>query len=288
MKKLILEELFLTQKDFMEVVSGTDTGDTFTNLNGSASSARKQISAILTSLLYMDIVAGNDEDLKDHLRIAMGNLTMAKDISFGVFRRRKAGVDLYKNEMEKMQRAYIDNYYNAMDSLIECLESDTEDKLNWQKTPYCKLRESLIIKSMDEFNLLYPIDSSYLFFFRTIPLQREILDDIMSDYFERTKEKEDMTTRLKRALAQLTVATAIRQFDIQELPATIRNLHDDSSAQRQASGEESRLLKLAGQLVSKATDTIKNIDLVLSDPESGNVETQTSFNEPDDKIYLMA
>lgn len=288
MKKLILEELFLTQKDFMEVVSGTDANDTFTNLNGSASSARKQISAILTSLLYMDIVAGDDNELKDYLRIAMGNFTMAKDISFGVFRRRKAGVDLYKNEMEKMQRAYIDNYYNAMDSLIEHLEADKEDKLRWKETPYCKLRESLIIKSADEFNLLYPIDGSYLFFFRTIPLQRELLDETLSGYFERTKEKAEMTTRLKRALAQLTVATAIRQFDIQEMPATIRNLHDDSSAQRQAGNEQSRLLKLAGQLVSKATDTIKNIDLALTDPESGNVETETSFNEPDDKIFLMA
>lgn len=286
MKTLILEELFLTQKDFQEMVSGTDANDTFTNLNGSALSAKKQISIILTPKIYIAI-ASQDSELKKLLQIAMGNRTMAKDISFGVFRRRKAGVDLYKNEMEKMQRAYIDNYYNAMDSLIEILELQKEDIYQWKQTPYSQLRNSLVIKSADEFDLLYPIDGSYLFFFRAIPLQCEVLDDFMSGYFERSKGKVDMTNRLKRALAQLTVATAIRQFDIQELPATIRNLYDDSTAQRQASSEESRLFKLAGQLVSKATDTIKNIDLLLTDPDVSSVETQTSFNEPDDKIILM-
>lgn len=88
-------------------------------------------------------------------------------------------------------------------------------------------------------------------------------------------------------MAQLTVATAIRRFDVIELPATIRNLQEDNTSQRQASSEQSRLLELAAELAKSAMETMQNVDLVLTEPETNNIETETSFNRPEDKIYFM-
>ena len=283
----VLEELFSTLKDFQTMVSGVDSSVDFSTLNSSAISANKQIVNILSADIYKRLLNGEGE-LKEMLQLAVGNLTMAKDVPFDVIRKRKADVDVYKYEMENMRRSYVDNYFNAMDSLISILESDEKDPVKWKDTPYCKLRENLKIKSTDEFNLLYPIDSSYLFFFRTIPIQNEILDDTMADYFVRAEKKEELARRLKRALAQLTVATAIRRFDLIELPATIRNLYEDNTSQRQASNEQSRLLELAADLAKSAMETMQNVDLTLSEPETNNIETETSFNRPEDKIYLMS
>lgn len=282
----VLESLFKTFKDFQDMVSGVDAGVDFSTLNSSALSAKKQIISILTQSVF-DKIIDTEGDARTMLQIAIGNLTMAKELVFDVARKRKNEIDIYKYEMEAMRRAYIDNYFNAMDSLISIMESDKNDVAGWKQTPYCKLRDKLQIKSTEEFNLLYPIDSSFLFYFRTIPLQSEILDDTMMDYFTRASDKEDLVSRLRRALAQLIVATAIRRFDLIELPMTIRNLYSDNTSQRQASNEQDRLFELATELAKNAMETMQNVDLALTEPETVNVETETSFARPDDKIYLM-
>ncbi len=56
-------------------------------------------------------------------------------------------VDVYKNEYESMQRQYIDNYYNAMDSLIEELSENDNYSALWKETPEYKLLDTLEIKN---------------------------------------------------------------------------------------------------------------------------------------------
>ena len=83
------------------------------------------------------------------------------------------------------------------------------------------------------------------------------------------------------------VAVALTRFDILEFPSTIRNLFDDSKASRSGKDEQERLLILSVQLQDQANSLIKDIDLLLSDPQSSDIETETSFNQPEDKIQLM-
>ncbi|MCC8186480.1 MAG: hypothetical protein LIP08_02935 [Bacteroides sp.] len=287
--KLILEQLFPTFRDFQESIPGIDANLDFTQLNASAETARKEIVNIITLPVCKKILQEEKGEARHYLQIALGNLTMAKELPFDIIRRRKSDIDIYKNEADAMIRSYTDNYYNAMDSLICTLESESQgpDTYQWKETPHYKVRSRLRIPTTEEFNLYYPIDNSYLFFFRTIPLQLEILAEELTDLFGRTTEKEELTDRLKRALSHLTVAMAIDRFDLQELPATIRNHYSESSLQRHVSNEQAYLKQLAADLVNKATDTIRSIETALSEPASGNVPTQTSFNRPDDKIYLM-
>lgn len=87
-----------------------------------------------------------------------------------------------------------------MDTVIQLL--DTEDKFpSWKETRYKKLLDGLRIQSTEDFDMLYSIDLSYLFFFRTIPIQKEALDDGLSAYFERAEGKEDVLRMLHRCLA---------------------------------------------------------------------------------------
>lgn len=204
-KKFQLKDLFSSYAQFCNSAPGADTSADFDSLRGSAVAARKRIVAIIGSNTFFDIVAIGDEDscLKDFLRAAMANLTLATQIIFDAVNRRKNDVNLYKYELEGMKRSYMENYFNAMDSLISELTGDISDDEtaeirlameDWRKTNYYRMLSQLKVDTADEFDEIYPIDLSYLFFFRCVPLQKEVLDESIGAYFERLeKGGEDQT-----------------------------------------------------------------------------------------------
>lgn len=281
----ILQELFPTVSEFRKYAPYAESNITFDQLNSSAISAKKQIVIILTKKVYSEIVP-TDGELKDALCMAMANLTMAKQLIFDIVSKRKDDVDIYKHEQETMRRSFIENYYNAMDTAIQLL--DTEDEFpSWKETRYKKLLDGLKIQSTEDFDMLYSIDLSYLFFFRTIPIQKEALDDGLLGYFERAENKEDILRMLHRCLAKQTISIALRRFDIIEFPSTIRSLFDDSKASRSGKDEQERMLALAASLANEVKQELANINLLLTSDSSGSVDTNTSFNRPDDLIMLM-
>lgn len=260
----------------------------FSELSSSAIGSRKQIRNIITKELWDKIKGETDTDAKMYLSNAFANLTMYKSIIFNIVATRVAGgVDVYKSELETMRREYMDNYYNAMDSLIQEL-TENDQYAEWRATPVFKVINDLQIKKTDEFHSYYSIDMSFMFFFRAIPLQREILLDGLSDLFKKAVDRDDLTEKLKLALSHLVVALALSRFDIIELPATIRNLFDEQKASRSGKDEQSRILNLASDLRTKAMDMISAVDMALNEPDTSNIVSQTSFNREDDKIYLLS
>lgn len=281
---MILQELFTTVAEFRKFAPYSESNITFEQLNSSAISAKKQIVIILGKPTYTEVVQ-MDGELKDSLCLAMANLTMAKQLIFDVVSKRKDDVDIYKHEQEAMRRAFIENYFTAMDTLIQLL--DTENIASWKETRYKKLLDELQIKTAEDFDIMYPIDLSYLFFFRTIPIQKEALDDGLSTYFGRAENKEDVLRMLQRCLAKQIIAIALRRLDILDFPATIRNLFDDSKVMRYGTQEQERILTLSASLSDEVKQDLANIDMLLTTETSGTVDTNTSFNRPDDKILVM-
>lgn len=280
---IILEELFKNLTEFRHYAPYSETNIEFKDLNSSASSARKQICIILSKEVY-DIVLKKEGEIHDALLTAMANLTLAKQLVFDVVKQRKSDVDIYKYEMEAMRRAYIENYFSGMDTLIQLLNK--EDSLEeWKNSRYCKLLSSLRIQTAEDFDFLYSIDLSYLFFFRIIPFQKEVLDEGLTGYFERAVDNQDIKYLLLHALAKSTIAIALRRLDILDFPCTIRNLFEDSKVMRYGTQEQERMLTLADQLLSEVQETLKKVDMLLSNNDSGIIDTETSFNAPDDKIF---
>lgn len=279
----VLEQLYTDVAQFREYSPYTESNICFSDLSSSALSAVKQVVSMLSKPIY-DSLLKNDDEKKDALRCAVANLTLAKQLVFNVLSLRKADVDVYKSEQEQMKRAYRDNYFNSMDTLLQLLDSDEE----WKKTDTYQRMNQLQLKTVAEFDRVYPIDNSYLYFFRCIPIQQEALDDYAGSYYDRLK-KDDATTRRKldRTLAKLVVAISLRRFDILEFPATIRNLFEETTAGRSGKDEQQRMITLADELFAQALESLSSIDLILSGEQTTDIVTQTSFNEPTDKIYLM-
>lgn len=282
----VLEALFKTIDEFRKYVPSVESNVTFSELNSSATSARKQIIVVLSSDVYEKVLQDTG-DKHAALLSAMGNLTLAKQLIFDVINRRKSQIEVYKYELEAMRRSYVENYYNGMDTLIQLLDSDTSKENKWKESRYYKLLDTLKIKDTESFDFLYPIDLSYLFFFRIIPLQKEALDEGMKGYFDRASTNEDAINMLLRALSKMTVAIALRRFDILEFPSTIRNLFEDSKAIRSGRDEQNRMLFLSEQLSNEVQLLLRDVDLMLSNSDSETFDTESSSNNPDDKIILM-
>lgn len=289
-----INDLFSNVAEFRRYVPGISANIEFAELNSSAISARKQINAIITPALWNLIKSEEaDSDAKEYLRNAFGNLIMHKSLIFDIISTRSSDTaGVYKHEFEAMRRQYIDNYYNAMDSLIQELTENSNYSDAWKETNDYKLLQELQIQTTSEFDSYYGIDLSYLFFFRTIPLQREILLDGLGDMFLQVSAldpaRTDLTSKLKLALSQMVVALALSRFDIIELPTTIRSLFDDQKSSRSGSEEQNRVLRLAADLRENAKSLISAVAILLSEPDNSHIVSETSFNKPDDKIYLMS
>jgi hypothetical protein len=134
--------------------------------------------------------------------------------------------------------------------------------------------------------MIYPIDLSYLFFFRIVPLQKECLDERLATYFAKTTDTH-IVSMIKLALAKKTVAKALRRFDILEFPPTIKNLFEDNTATRSGKDESDRASALADQLDSEADNIITNVDSLMNTDSSSDDSSYSSLNEPDDKIIMF-
>ncbi len=294
--KNVLVDIFKDFGTFSKYAPGVETNMDLNDLLSSGITARKRVETIITAEVFNAIVGNPDDALIEALRSAIANMTMASQLIFDSIKRRKNQVDVYKYEIEGMKRSYMDNYYNAMDSIIQRLmsvEINSEDSSSpaaiWRKSRFYKIIDVCKIRSTEEFDSIYPIDLSYFFFFRLLPLQKETLDERLSAYYDRLTDdnRERIEPILTLALVKKTVAKSLRRFDVLEFPPTIRNLFDDSHASRSGKDEHDAALDLADRLDLEAEELISNADTLLSTEASVDFCSNSAYNRPDDKIIML-
>ena len=288
----ILVDIFKNFSTFSLYAPGVETNMDLNDLRSSGLTARKRIETVISRAVFDELLKEKeDSPLMEALRAAMANMTMANQIIFDSVNRRKGEVNVYKYELEAMKRSYMENYCNAIDTLVQLLSEPTEGEIAelWRKTPYFPILERCEIKTMDQMDSIYPIDASYLYFFRTIPLQKETLDEVMSIYFEKLTDdnREHIRPILLLALVKKTIAKSLRRFDILEFPSTIRNLFDDSHAARSGKDESSAIFALADRLDREAEELLSNADTLLSSETVSDFCSNSAYNNPDDNIIML-
>lgn len=288
----ILVDIFKNFSTFSLYAPGVETNMDLNDLRSSGLTARKRIETVISRAVFDKLLKEEENSpLMEALRAAMANMTMANQIIFDSVNRRKSEVNVYKYELEAMKRSYMENYCNAIDTLVQLLSEPTEGDIAelWRKTPYFPILERCEIKTMDQMDSIYPIDASYLYFFRTIPLQKETLDEVMSIYFEKLTDdnRERIRPILLLALVKKTIAKSLRRFDILEFPSTIRNLFDDSHAARSGKDESSAIFALADRLDREAEELLSNADTLLSSESVSDFCSNSAYNHPDDNIIML-
>lgn len=288
----ILVDIFKNFSTFSLYAPGVETNMDLNDLRSSGLTARKRIETVISRAVFDELLKEEENSpLMEALRAAMANMTMANQIIFDSVNRRKSEINVYKYELEAMKRSYMENYCNAIDTLVQLLSEPTEGEIAelWRKTPYFPILERCEIKTMDQMDSIYPIDASYLYFFRTIPLQKETLDEVMSIYFEKLTDdnRERIRPILLLALVKKTIAKSLRRFDILEFPSTIRNLFDDSHAARSGKDESSAIFALADRLDREAEELLSNADTLLSSESVSDFCSNSAYNHPDDNIIML-
>ena len=288
----ILVDIFKNFSTFSLYAPGVETNMDLNDLLSSGLTARKRIETVISRAVFDELLKeGENSPLMEALRAAMANMTMANQIIFDSINRRKSEVNVYKYELEAMKRSYMENYCNAIDTLVQLLSEPTEGEIAelWHKTPYYPILERCEIKTMDQMDSIYPIDASYLYFFRTIPLQKETLDEVMSIYFDKLTDdnRERIRPILLLALVKKTIAKSLRRFDILEFPSTIRNLFDDSHASRSGKDESSAIFALADRLDREADELLSNADTLLSSETVSDFCSNSAYNDPNDNIIML-
>ena len=293
----ILTELFKDLSTFRRYAPGVETNMDLKELQPSGITAQKRIETVISPEVFQAITKDpEDSSLLEGLRSAMANMTMASQLIFDSINRRKNEINVYKYELEAMKRSYMDNYCNALDTIIQLLmntkvsdDDTTSPAALWAKSRYFKMLQQCEIKTMADFDMLYPIDTSYLFFFHTVPLQKETLDEAMSVYFAKLTDDNSSLARpmLLLALVKKIVAKALCRFDILEFPATIRNLFDESHATRVGKDEHDAALALADRLYSEASELLSNADTLLTTEQPTDISSYSAYNHPDDKIIML-
>lgn len=288
----ILLDIFKNFSTFSLYAPGVETNMDLNDLRSSGLTARKRIETVISRAVFDELLKEKENSpLMEALRAAMASMTMANQIIFDSVNRRKGEVNVYKYELEAMKRSYMENYCNAIDTLVQLLSEPTEGEIAelWRKTPYFPILERCEIKTMDQMDSIYPIDASYLYFFRTIPLQKETLDEVMSIYFEKLTDdnRERIRPILLLALVKKTIAKSLRRFDILEFPSTIRNLFDDSHASRSGKDESSAIFALADRLDREAEELLSNADTLLSSESISDFCSNSAYNHPDDNIIML-
>ena len=290
--KNVLVDIFKNFSTFSLYAPGVETNMDLNDLRSSGLTARKRIETVISRTVFDELLKEEENSpLMEALRAAMANMTMANQIIFDSVNRRKSEVNVYKYELEAMKRSYMENYCNAIDTLVQLLSEPTEGEIAelWRKTPYYPILERCEIKTMDQMDAIYPIDASYLYFFRTVPLQKETLDEVMSVYFEKLTDdnRERIRPILLLALVKKTIAKSLRRFDILEFPSTIRNLFDDSHAARSGKDESSAIFALADRLDREAEELLSNADTLLSSESVSDFCSNSAYNHPDDNIIML-
>lgn len=288
----ILVDIFKNFSTFSLYAPGVETNMDLNDLRSSGLTARKRIETVISRAVFEELLKEEENSpLMEALRAAMANMTMANQIIFDSVNRRKGEVNVYKYELEAMKRSYMENYCNSIDTLVQLLSEPTEGEIAelWRKTPYYPILERCEIKTMDQMDAIYPIDASYLYFFRTVPLQKETLDEVMSIYFEKLTDdnRERIRPILLLALVKKTIAKSLRRFDILEFPSTIRNLFDDSHAARSGKDESSAIFALADRLDREAEELLSNADTLLSSESVSDFCSNSAYNHPDDNIIML-
>ena len=288
----ILVDIFKNFSTFSLYAPGVETNMDLNDLRSSGLTARKRIETVISRAVFEELLKEEENSpLMEALRAAMANMTMANQIIFDSVNRRKGEVNVYKYELEAMKRSYMENYCNSIDTLVQLLSEPTEGEIAelWRKTPYFPILERCEIKTMDQMDSIYPIDASYLYFFRTVPLQKETLDEVMSIYFEKLTDdnRERIRPILLLALVKKTIAKSLRRFDILEFPSTIRNLFDDSHAARSGKDESSAIFALADRLDREAEELLSNADTLLSSETVSDFCSNSAYNHPDDNIIML-
>lgn len=184
----------------------------------------------------------------------------------------------YKDEENIRRMAY-----EATDALLRRL--DAGDYLVWQVTDeYCQRLQSLI-RTKDEFDRFYRLES-HLVFAMIMPIMKEvqyatIMSAVGTDRFRALLEKRDNPTLLEAAqwpLALLTMAKAFRRLSAELLPGGVTQIQMSQPVASRLRAEKEARESVAAELEDSGRDALRRLESMVAELDK-NDDSLEIFNK---------
>lgn len=271
-----MEDLqFKNTAEMRKYAPGLDASTPFVNIAPSIRTAERYIKNLITPKIFT-LVAYTPLLLE-----AVANMAMHGYMSFYAVEKRTQTKDIYKYEVDSMKLDYLNYYQSALAELYAYLETVDE----WKETSLYKIRETLLVREVEEFNNFYPIDNNYYFFSLITTIQSEVIDLYIN---ELTISEHRDNTQLKRSCVFITMGEALQRFELSVLPHTLRSSGDDGSSSKGKS-EGASLQLLSNTLLMKGhkllTEVLQEIEDAKRPPVSETPHVNTDYNRPSNKYY---
>ena len=279
--------LFTDFEDLRRYAEGLQADTPYEELHPSLRTAGAEIVRIITAPVYSAIAAfasdqaASQEQLHalDLLKTAMAAGAQFRYQVFQNVKRNGSEQSLYKYQHEELKEHYQSAYWTALDSLLEWLDANGTTG-GWSQSEGYRTRQALPVKSAAEFNRYYGIDGSCLFFSKIIYILRQTWSGTVLPVVRGSLEDDAVMEAARTALCYLTMAKAVMQFDIAELPRSIRWDYSHEFTRGSQTQERARLhneLRSQGQAaLDKAQGLIR---------ASSGLAAVHNHNRESDKFY---
>ena len=289
-------DLFTGLDDFIRYADGLLPDTTYEQLAPSIRAVTLDIMDLITAEVYIVLSGvGDDGDPLyeglEFLKSAVATGTLYKYAIFATVKRNGAENSLYKYQHEEIKQHHIDAYWKAMDRLLAWLDSHAENvkwpdrdggECSFMNTDIYKERQLLPIRSADEFDYYFGIDKSSFFFSKIQYLIRTVWQMKILPVIRNSKD-ETVLDLAKRSLCYQVMAKAVMQFDVTELPRSVRYdfNHEDTKGTSMQTREN-----LYAQLMADVDGWTRSIENIMK-VSSGSASVQSNYNDEKNKHYTI-
>ena len=289
-------DIFTGLEEFREYADGLLADTTYQQLGPSIRSVTQEINDLITVDVYIALCNSEPDDALlsqglEYLKSAVATGTLYCYAIFSSVKRNGSDASLYKYQYEEIKQHHSDTFWKSMDRLLGWLDSHASE-VRWEEsdgttktfadTDIYKERQQLPVRSAAEFDYYYGIDKSSYFFSKIQFLIRSVWKMKILPVIRGSKD-ETVLDLAKRSLCYQVMAKAIMQFDVTELPRSIR--YDFNHEYTKGTSMQTRD-KLYAQLMADVESWDASIQNILA-AAAGSTAIQTNLNKEENKHYTM-
>lgn len=274
--------IFSDLDNFRSYADGLQADTAYRQLHPSIRATAMEMEKILTKDIFETVACLTAVDqlpAVDLLKTALANGTMYRYQIFSTIKRAGSDAALYKYQHEELKATYIENYWKAMDELLDWLDA-WPDFPGWAQTPYYTERQQLPVRSAEEFHHFFGIERSSYFYAKALYLIRDSWGKI-KPRVRGYEANEDIMNAARKAVCYHVIARVVKTWDFTEFPRSIRF---DFNHEYSKNGSNPSRDQLYSSIMSEALAAESDIDTLrryTSDDDAiGNP------NEEKDKFYM--
>jgi len=279
--------IFDSADDFRGYADGIQADTTLRQLLPSIRATALEMQKIITSEAFAAIAEKTApegvessvmEEGLDLLKSALASGALYRYAIFAAVKKNGSDASLYKYQHEEMKDVWVENYWKAMDALLDFLDANGTIG-GWSSSAACTDREALPVKNAEQFDRYFAIGRSSLFYQKVLYLIRETWPGIAARI--RGFEKDDKVMDLaRRALCYSVLAKVVVHFDITEFPRSIRFDYNHEYTRGSSVQDRDRLHNYFSQAAGSALAGIDQAIRAASDADAeadSNLETDKFF-----------